>query len=308
MGWRDWLQNVWETLSGVAGKEVGTVIAAAVVALCGVLFTWLIRSARWLIDYHRRLNRALRDVGRSKDGEWLREGDGLWLAEPISPPSVRLKPGLSPKVLVVANAKGGVGKTTVAANLAARWAELAASSGENPILLIDLDFQGTLSSMSIYGDRTWLPENGRDSDSTYLISGDFGADRIASVQKCASSIGLAANPHDAQVRKHSWLRLVTSNYDLAQAESRLMVEWLIGNRKSDIRFTLRKLLWSDAVASSFSAIIVDCPPRIYDWSSSGFCGSDASPNPNETRFCFSRSRNLIFETDRAATECGHLLG
>src|SRR5258706_1418823 len=150
--------------------------------------------------------------------------------------------------------RGGVGKTTIAACVAARLAELAAASGEKPVLLVDFDFQGTLSAMAIYGDEAWLPENGRDSDATYLISGDLDSNRIGSIQKSASFIGLAQNQQNPPVRTQGSLRFVTSYYDLAQAESRVMVEWLIGDRKSDIRFRLRNLLWSDAVTSSFSAV------------------------------------------------------
>jgi chromosome partitioning protein len=257
----DWLEKLWESLSAIAGKELGAVIAATIITLGGIVLTKLATAIRWLVDYHRRLIRVRRDVGRELNGQWPKEGKGLWLSEPIKPSDIRLKAGCSPKVLVVANAKGGVGKTTVAANIGARLAELAAASGEKPVLLVDLDFQGTLSAMAIYGNDAWLPEHGQDSDATYLISGDFSADRIASIQKSARFIGLNQNPQNPSVRTLNSLRLITSHYDLAQAESRVMIEWLIGDRKIDIRFGLRNLLWSDAVSSSFSAVIIDCPPR-----------------------------------------------
>ena len=251
----------WESLSGIAGKELGAVIAAAIVALGGIGLKWIFNLIRGLVDYHRRLDRVRRDVGRKFNGEGAREGKGLWVSEPVNPPNVRLMPGRSPKVLVIANAKGGVGKTTVAANVAARLAELASAHREKPVLLIDLDFQGTLSAMAISGDKDWLPENGRDSDATYFISGDSSSESVASIQKRATFIGLNQNQPDAQARTQNSLRLMTSYYDLAQAESRVMVEWLIGDRKTDVRFRLRDLLWSDSVTSAFSAVIIDCPPR-----------------------------------------------
>ena len=208
----------WESLSGIAGKELGAVIAAAIVALGGIGLKWLFNLIRWLVDYHRRLDRVRRDVGREFNGERSREGRRLSLSEPIKPPKVRLMPGRSPKVLVVANAKGGVGKTTVAANVAARLAELASAYGEKPVLLVDLDFQGTLSAMAIYGDNAWLPENGRNSDSAYFISGNSSSESVASIQKRATFIGLNQNQPDAQARTQNSLRLMTSYYDLAQAE------------------------------------------------------------------------------------------
>lgn len=40
-----------------------------------------------------------------------------------------------------------------------------------------------------------------------------------------------------------------------------MIHWLVGDRADDIRFRLRKLLWSDEVLNSYSMVIIDCPPR-----------------------------------------------
>jgi chromosome partitioning protein len=257
----DLLQKLWQSLASIAGKELGAILAATIIALVCEICRRIIKSARSIIDYHRRLRRIQRDIGRENRREWAKEGKGLWLAEPINPPEIRMNPGHSPKVLVVANAKGGVGKTTVAANVAARLADLASKSREKPILLIDLDFQGTLSAMAIYGEPSAPSEDDPDSDATYLISGDFAPERIARTEKCASYIRLTQNPHAPDVRTHNWLRLITSHYDLAQAESRVMVEWLIGDRVDDIRFRLRELLWSDQVASNFSTVIIDCPPR-----------------------------------------------
>lgn len=51
--------------------------------------------------------------------------------------------------LAVANAKGGVGKTAVAANVAACWA----SSGPDPVVVVDLDPQANLTEdLSVAGD------------------------------------------------------------------------------------------------------------------------------------------------------------
>ena len=149
-----WLASLWNALVDLVGKELGGVIATAVLSLIAAIGASITSVIRRFLNYHRRLARVHADVGRDVTGEWPREGKGLWLAEPILKPEIKLDPGIgSPKVLVIANAKGGVGKTTVAANLAARWSELAHASGDKPVLLIDLDFQGTLSAMSICGDR-----------------------------------------------------------------------------------------------------------------------------------------------------------
>jgi hypothetical protein len=75
-------------------------------------------------------------------------------------------------------------------------------------------------------------------------------------------LGLNENVETAGARILPCLRVLTSHYDLAQAESRVMIEWLIGDRSNDVRFALRRLLWSDAVKSNFSIIVIDCPPTL----------------------------------------------
>jgi cellulose biosynthesis protein BcsQ len=56
--------------------------------------------------------------------------------------------------------------------------------------------------------------------------------------------------------------VLTSYYDLAQAENRVMIEWPLGDRKYDVRFRLAELLHSNAVREAFSMIIIDSPPRL----------------------------------------------
>jgi chromosome partitioning protein len=114
--------------------------------------------------------------------------------------------------------------------------------------MIDFDFQASLGSMSIAEKSDWLPPDGQDSRATHLISGDLTQNEVAGESKHATG----ANN----------LKIITSYYDLAQAENRLMIEWLLGDRKTDIRFRLAELLHSNAVRNAFSLIIIDCPPRL----------------------------------------------
>jgi cellulose biosynthesis protein BcsQ len=165
------------------------------------------------------------------------------LAKRGSPPEryeLTLKDGLP--ILVVGHLKGGVGKTTVAANLAAYYAD----QGES-VLAIDLDFQGSLSSMVLPDDRR-RPTNDELSRASQIIDGKRDpAWVIANAWPMRNDLKLFAIP---------------AFYDLARTENRLMVEWLIKDQPGDMPYSLAKLLLSRRVQSEYKRIIVDAPPRL----------------------------------------------
>ena len=248
----------WQTFRGWAGKGVAEILAGAVFFIVSValkkIYNWC--AAIW--KYFQRMQRIKADVGRETSDTWPRESSGLWVAKPICKPKIPGYDHNTPpaKILVIANAKGGVGKTTVAACLGGRFAELAAANGGKPVLLIDLDFQGSLSSMCFIDRDDWLPGKHRDSEATYLLSGDRDGNDVASYCK------LAMVDKAGQSVAVPKLKVITSYYDLAQAENRLMVEWLVSDRSKDLRMHLAELLHSNGVREAYSLIIIDCPPRL----------------------------------------------
>ena len=152
--WSEILQNIF-------AKSIGELIAPRAAMLFRAVKSLFGRSPP-------QAPQALLELQRARSGSgWPREGKGIWVIDPISPPKIDSNPRIpNAKILVVANAKGGVGKTTVTANLGARFAELAKASGRKPVLLIDLDFQGSLSAMCVAGGLDWLPSGDRDSNAT----------------------------------------------------------------------------------------------------------------------------------------------
>ena len=64
----------------------------------------------------------------------------IWLQEPIRIPR---RPNGQIPILTVANLKGGVGKTTLVANLAAYFEKRK----QKRVLLFDFDYQGSLTAM-----------------------------------------------------------------------------------------------------------------------------------------------------------------
>lgn len=81
-------------------------------------------------------------------------------ADPASVPSIA--PCMSPKILVVFNGKGGVGKTTTAVNLAAIFAQTQS------VLLVDADTQGSAAWWANRGDRALGYDVSQESDPVLL--------------------------------------------------------------------------------------------------------------------------------------------
>jgi chromosome partitioning protein len=247
----------------------------------GLILTYVKDLFLQFLCFWNSRRRTLNAVARHRTNEGIQEGPGAWATKPVIQPrdyEMRLR---SSKVLAIANLKGGVGKTTLAANIGAY---LAKEWGKR-VLLIDLDYQGSLSSMAKPG-ADWVPPPGQDSLATKLVSGDIMPDTLL---RWAQEISLPKNGAQNGV-----LRIITAYYDLAQADNRLLIEWLLKCQRrspkdirdfainlikgrilapADVRYTLAEVLHSNTVQSNFDLIIIDCPPRLTTSEIQAFCAS-----------------------------------
>lgn len=229
--WEDWLVKI---------------IAAILASVLAALAVWLLKkiapkiAALWNAQF--RLKRGLNAVGAESPGIWLANGFRL---QP--PRNYGNQIRVSRPIIVVANLKGGVGKTTIAANLIGHYA----IAKQERVLGIDLDFQGSLTANALsQANRDQLLMNqaeGHGSKSAQLI--DSGT---------AEWLRLIPDEINGVPKG----KLVSSYYSLAGMENRIMVEWLLGARSTDVRYHLAHILHDPIIQNSFDRIIIDAPPRL----------------------------------------------
>lgn len=145
------------------------------------------------------------------------------------------------KVLVVGNLKGGVGKTTITANLAAYFSMVAGKR----VLVIDLDYQGSLTATLLTATKNTLGAN-------ILADGLLGGE--------VNGRWMTEVPRDlGAVLRNT--RLITCGQTFDRFENQTMMRWLIGDIGDDVRYRLSNLVLSTEVQQSYDVVLVDAPPR-----------------------------------------------
>ena len=142
------------------------------------------------------------------------------------------------RAIVIANQKGGVGKTTTSINLSASLAK----EGKN-VLVIDMDPQGnTTSGLGVDKDQI-------ESTVYEMLLGEAG------IEDCIQK----------NVQENMFLSLLPSNINLAAAEIELIgVE--------DKEFLLKNAL--DKIKDEYDFVIIDCPPSLNMLTINSMCAGD----------------------------------
>jgi chromosome partitioning protein len=224
----------------------------------------------------------------TRDGKTT-EGPGFWLKKPIRRPANYAELRGSIPILMIAATKGGVGKTSLTSSLAAYFATKWTTQRQLPgadqplrVLVIDQDFQGSFTTMTTHlNNRGLLP-----SKANRLVSGELGNGGVFQVAEAITQDGMTPLPS---------IKTISADYDLAQAENRKLIEWLLPlsdkglvtwllrtfkisnpepkSKNADIRYLLAEALLDPSVQTNFDLVIIDAPPRLTTSHIQAMCAS-----------------------------------
>jgi cellulose biosynthesis protein BcsQ len=192
-------------------------------------------KVRRLLDEHRARLTSL-EVFTAREWEApVRNG-----APSFRPLSQRHTP-----IVSLLNLKGGVGKTTIAANLAVAMAHEGLR-----VLLVDLDYQGSLSQLVL---SNALMEELLQSRRLIHHALDEPAHGLASFRQAIVRVDPLGD---------GAISLVAADEELLDVETVLGQRWHAQPALDDVRYRLRAILHAADIADQFDFILLDSPPRL----------------------------------------------
>ncbi len=169
--------------------------------------------------------------------------EDIWRRDVVNPPRFVDKEKRNACFISLLNLKGGVGKTTLAANLGACLALM-----DKPLkaLLIDLDFQATLSNMSVEA-ATLLTARKMRHTAERLLDPHLTVDDF---KQLLVGVNQIANG-----------RVLIADDSLERMDFQTQAKFFL-KPEHDARFLFRKILHQREVTDYYDVVIFDCPPRL----------------------------------------------
>lgn len=247
--WIDWLSSYAQELLTDPIRLIQPVIGALLtLALGWAAYLW----RRWR-ERAKRAEAALSAYDRL--AKVASDESSLWQELNSSQHFANLPPGL-----LIMNLKGGVGKTTTAANLAA---SMAGRFGKK-VLLVDLDYQGSLSSPLVPESYARQLENATDRPGINAVGALLTAD-LQPNPKALKLGHLVANlgfRHPAL----AGVGLLPSDPHLSDDEERLTYKALADRNIKDalnkLSLAISQHQTTAPPESRFDLVIFDAPPRL----------------------------------------------
>lgn len=203
-----------------------------------------------------RENRKYRALRKSLLG-----GDeGLWTLHGSEPYAGYDKDVLSSEleIITVMNLKGGVGKTTIATNLAAYFSD--PNLLNKRVLIVDMDYQGSATNAILP-----ITQHGTLD----------GVSVLNIFQKTPSTVSV----NDAVLKLVGSpmpdCGIVPCEFGFAAVEDGLMVKWLMQEIDFDPRYMLSQFLHRAAITSKYDIVIIDAPPRLSMGAINALCASQS---------------------------------
>jgi chromosome partitioning protein len=81
----------------------------------------------------------------------------------------------------------------------------------------------------------------------------------------SQTVAIRESKHDS--------RLIECDDSFGNFEMQILLEWLVGDLKGDIRYNLARVLHSPAVQDKFNRVIIDAPPRMTTGLINALCAS-----------------------------------
>lgn len=153
------------------------------------------------------------------------------------------------------NLKGGVGKTSLCANVAATLAR----RGKN-VLVLDLDHQQSLTGLCLTTAQVAETRRSEVAIQHLFDTGNVRGDVLHQIAKRVR--GAEAN-----------FEAVPSHHELAEVEDLMMLKWLRDGQR-DVRFALTSALLGSRFREWADYILLDCPPRLTTASVNALAVSD----------------------------------
>ncbi len=160
------------------------------------------------------------------------------------------------RILSFVNLKGGVGKTTLCANLAATLARRGYR-----VLAIDLDFQGSLSSLCLDGRTLAEIREHQGFVDSIFDRAQVSTEEFHRLQHSVPNV--------------DGLSCIAADEPLFYVETSAMARFIAKTDKRDVRFLFREHVHTPDIADAYDFVLVDCPPRLSTACINALAASDA---------------------------------